>query len=62
LIEEGLRLVISPRQKKSSVKRLMPRVSDASGPPRPGIDLSNSAQLQEMDDLEYFERLKNGFK
>jgi hypothetical protein len=28
----------------------------------PGIDISNSAALQEMDDLEYVERLKNGFK
>jgi hypothetical protein len=28
----------------------------------PGIDISNSAVLQEMDDLEYVERLKNGFK
>jgi hypothetical protein len=28
----------------------------------PGIDISNSAALQEMDDLEYVERLKNGFE
>jgi hypothetical protein len=28
----------------------------------PGIDISNSAALQEMGDLEYVERLKNGFK
>jgi hypothetical protein len=28
----------------------------------PGIDISDSAALQEMDDIEYIERLKNGFK
>jgi hypothetical protein len=28
----------------------------------PGIDISDSAALQERDDLEYIERLKNGFK
>ncbi len=37
-------------------------LSTATGPPLPGIDISNSAALQEMDDLEYVERLKNGFK
>ena len=37
-------------------------LSTATGPPVPGIDISNSAALQEMGDLEYVERLKNGFK
>jgi len=62
LIEEGLRLVVSDRQKKAKSRRFLPRHSDASGPPFPGIDISNSAALQEMEDLEYIERLKNGFK
>jgi hypothetical protein len=62
LIEEGLRLVVSDKQKKSKSKRILPRISSASGPPFPGIDISNSAALQEMEDLEYIERLKNGFK
>jgi hypothetical protein len=62
LIEEGLRLVVSDAQKKVKSKRTLPRHSDASGPPFPGIDISNSAALQEMEDLEYIERLKNGFK
>jgi len=62
LIEEGLRLVVSERQKPQKTKRILPRHSDASGPPFPGIDISNSAALQEMEDLEYIERLKNGFK
>jgi hypothetical protein len=62
LIEEGLRLVVSDSPKKSKAKRILPRFSSASGPPLPGIDISNSAALQEMDDLEYIERLKQGFK
>jgi hypothetical protein len=62
LIEEGLRLVVSEKQKPPKAKRIRPRHSDASGPPFPGIDISNSAALQEMEDLEYIDRLKNGFK
>jgi hypothetical protein len=62
LIEEGLRLAISEQPKKTKAKRILPRFSSVSGPPRPGIDISNSAALQEMDDLEYVERLKQGFK
>jgi hypothetical protein len=62
LIEEGLRLVVSDKQTKTKGKRILPRHSDASGPPFPGIDISNSAALQEMEDLEYIERLKSGFK
>ena len=41
---------------------MLPRVSKATGGLMPGIDLSNSAALQEMDDLEYVERMKNHFK
>jgi hypothetical protein len=62
LIEEGLKLVVSGSRKKSAVRRILPRCSDAVGGPYPGIDISDSAALQEMDDLEYAERLKNGFK
>ena len=62
LIEEGLRLVVSEKQKPAKAKRILPRCSDATGGPLPGIDISNSAALQEMEDLEYVERLKSGFK
>lgn len=58
LIEEGLRLVVSDNKKSAKSKRILPRYSDAVGPPLPGIDISNSAALQEMDDLEYVERMK----
>jgi hypothetical protein len=63
LIEEGLRLVIGDKRTNvTKTKRVLPRISNATGGTFPGIDISNSAALQEMDDLEYIERLKQGFK
>jgi hypothetical protein len=59
LIEEGLLLVVSGSQKKTKSKRTLPRYSDATGGPLPGIDISDSAALQEMEDLEYVERMKH---
>ena len=58
LIEEGLRLVVGDAHKARKTKRVLPRFSTVAGRPRAGIDLSNSAALQEIDDLEYVERLK----
>lgn len=58
LIEEGLRLVVSNKP-AAKTKRVLPPVSDATGGPRPGIDISNSAAIQEMEDIEYIERMKN---
>lgn len=63
LIEEGLRLVVVGEKHKPVKRERDPLpLSTAVGPPFPGIDISNSAALQEMEDLEYIERLKNGFK
>ncbi len=62
LIEEGLRLVVSDSKRPGKRERRPIPYSTASGPPFPGIDISNSAALQEIDDLEYIERLKNNFK
>ena len=59
LIEEGLRLVVSDNSKKANPKRVLPRYSDAGGGPLPGIDISDSAALQETEDLEYVERMKH---
>jgi hypothetical protein len=59
LIEEGLRLVVSGSRKKPAANRVLPRYSDAVGGPYPGIDISDSATLQEMEDLEYVERMKH---
>jgi hypothetical protein len=59
LIEEGLRLVVDERRTIARAKRRLPRCSTATGGTLPGIDISDSAALQEMDDLEYVERMKN---
>src|SRR5688572_5241084 len=58
LIEDGVRAVVDDRGKPASRRRVvLPRFSQATGGPMPGIDISNSAALQEMDDLEYVERM-----
>ena len=62
LIEDGLRLVVADVRKAEKKERVMPRVSKAKGGTWPGIDISDSAALQEMEDIEYIERLKSGFK
>lgn len=56
LIEETLRQALKEPPKRA-VKRVLPPVSSATGGLRPGIDLSDSAQLQELDDLDYAARL-----
>lgn len=61
LIEDSLWQAVSS-EKPAKQKRVLPRVSTAKGDTWPGIDISNSAALQELDDLEYTERLKSGFK
>lgn len=57
LIEEGLRLVVF-KPKAAKTERVMPRVSKAKGGPVPGVDYTSLAALQELEDLEYFERMK----
>ncbi len=59
LIEDGLRLVVAENRKPGKAKRVLPRISKATGGLMPGIDISDSAALQEMDDLEYVERMKH---
>ncbi len=59
LIEEGLRLVVGEKRAMSKAKRRLPRCSTATGGTLPGIDISDSAALQEVEDLEYVERMKN---
>ena len=57
LIEEGLRIVVSEAAPTARKKRVMLPVSSATG----GflVDISNSAALQEIEDLEYIERMKH---
>lgn len=58
LIEEGLQLVVSDNRKAHKHKNGPIPLSSATGGPLPGIDISDSAALQEMEDLEYVERMK----
>jgi hypothetical protein len=58
LIEDGLRLVVAGSRKPAQGKRVLPPVSKATGGPLPGIDLTDLSALQELDDLEYVERMK----
>jgi hypothetical protein len=59
LIKDGLRMVLAENRKAAKGKRVMPPVSTATGGPMPGIDLTDFAALQEMEDLEYVERMKH---
>jgi hypothetical protein len=59
LIEEGLRLVVDETRKTGKRERRPLPLSTATGGPLPGIDISDSAALQEMEDLEYVERMKH---
>ena len=58
LIEDGLRLVMADKRRKAPPRRVLPRVSKATGGTLPGIDISDSAAIQELEDLEYLERMK----
>ena len=59
LIEDGLRAVVAESGKPEKRRRVVLPVSKATGGLMPGIDISNSAALQEIDDLEYVERMKH---
>ncbi len=63
LIEEGLRRVLDEAARQKAAKRIMPRVSKARGGLMPGLSREKlSTLLQELEDLEYAERLKRGFE
>jgi hypothetical protein len=57
LIEEGLQLVLAQRRAPQH-EPILPRISKATGGPMPDIDPADSSALQEIDDLEYVERMK----
>jgi hypothetical protein len=58
LIEEGLRLVLAQRPGAAEKDREPLPVSKKTGGLRSGVDLTRFADYQEMEDLEYMERLK----
>jgi hypothetical protein len=61
LIEEGLRLVVAENHRVTR-RRVLPRISKATGGPVPGFELTDVSALQEIDDLGYVRRGNNGTK
>jgi hypothetical protein len=59
LMEEGLRYVVSDKPTEKC-ERVMPRVSTATGGYAPGIN--SIRDIEEMEDLEYIEKLRRGFQ
>ncbi|MEA2878385.1 MAG: hypothetical protein QOF14_3581 [Hyphomicrobiales bacterium] len=59
LMEEGLRYVVAEKPAENR-ERVMPRISSATGGPMPGI--TRLKDLEEIEDAEYIERLRQGFK
>jgi hypothetical protein len=62
LIEDGLRTVVDERPKPAKRRRVVLPVSKATGGLLPGIDLTRLSDIQEMEDLEYVERMRKGFE
>jgi hypothetical protein len=56
-----LRFVLAGGRKAPGRRRVIPRVSKATGGLMPGIDLTSVSALQETDDL-YLVRLMKSFK
>ena len=59
LIEDGLRAVVDERPKPAKARRVLLPVSKATGGLMPGVDLTRFSDYQEMEDLEYVERMKH---
>lgn len=57
LIEDALRRVVNETSNRGG-KRVLPRVSTATGGLMPGVDWNDLGALQEIDDLETLHRLK----
>lgn len=53
-----MRVVVDQGSQPSEKKRLPLRTSNATGGLQPGIDLTKFSDYQEMEDLEYIERMK----
>ena len=62
LMEDGLRYIVSETPADKKQKRILPRVSTATGGLMPGVSLDKFSNYQEMEDLEYVEKLKRGFQ
>ncbi len=58
LIEEAVRRVLNESAAAHKTRRILPPVSTATGGLMPGIDLDDTASLQELDDLDDARRLR----
>jgi hypothetical protein len=59
LIEDGLRAVVDEPLKPAKRRRVVLPVSKATGGLMPGVDLTRFSDYQEIEDLEYIERMKH---
>jgi len=59
LIEDGLRLLVREKPKAAKRGRIVLPVSSATGGPMPGFENLKFSEIQELDDLEYVERMKH---
>jgi hypothetical protein len=50
--------VVTGERKVAKGKRVLPPISKATGGPMPRIDLTDLSALQEIEDLDYVERMK----
>jgi len=50
--------VVADNRKIAKGKRVLPPISKATGGPMPGIDLTDLSALQEIEDLDYVERMR----
>jgi hypothetical protein len=55
LIEDGLRSILATSR---TARRVLPPISKATGGPLPGVNIADLSTLQELDDLDYVERMK----
>jgi hypothetical protein len=62
LMEDGLRYVVSDKRPSKAPKIPPLPVSEETGGLLPGINLDKVSNYQELEDIEYIERLKQGFK
>lgn len=58
LIEEGLQRVTAESREPEKRERVVLPVSKATGGLHPGVDLTRFSDYQEVEDLEYVERMK----
>ncbi len=59
LIEDGVRLALAERPKLPKAKRIRLPLSTATGGFRPGFERLTFSEIEELDDLEYVERMKH---